>query len=163
MNPFGLPLTTLQNAIGGISPYGQQGFAAIPNHGAIAQQQQLQQLQQLALILASQGAIPQLYGQATPGQSPLQPNLSQNPLLAQQLALQAGSVYGQPQFVQPQYGQIGAPFGQQNALPFAQPGFAQAGFGQTGYPLAPQSWVGQQVPGQAIPFHLSQLAGRGLY
>jgi hypothetical protein len=81
-------------------------------------------------------------------------------MLAQQWALQAGSVYGQPQFGQPQYGQIGSLFGQQNASPFAQTPFAQTGFAQTGYPLAPQSWVGQQAPGQIHPYHLAQ---RGFY
>jgi len=187
-NPFGLPYTTLQTAInpgqfnpfagvaqtGGISPFGQQGYAGIPNYGAIAQQQQLQQLQQqlqqlqqLASILASQAAIPPA-GQMNPWQSQAQPNVFQNPLLgqnplvnpmlAQQLALQAGSIYGQPQ-----YGQIGSPFGQQNAPPFAQTPFAQTPFAQGGYPLAPQSWVGQQLPGQMHPHLLSQLAGRGLY
>jgi len=181
MNPFGLPYTTLQTAInpallnplagafqtGGVSPFGQQGYAGIPNYGAIAQQQQLQQiqqqmqqLQQLASILASQGAIaPQFgqaqFGQTVPWQSALQPNVFQNPLsgqgpllnpvLAQQLALQAASIYGQPQF-----GQVGSPFG-------------QAPFTQAGYPPAPQSWVGQQVPGPVHSHHLSQLAARGLY
>ncbi len=165
-NPFSSPFTALQTAInpaafnpqtnpfqnlqtgqtapfgqpGGISPFGQQGYAGIPNYAAIAQQQQqlqqqvqqqLQQLQQLASILASQGGIPQMFG------APHQPNPWQT---AQQLGLQPGSVYGQPQ-----YGQIG--------LPFAQ----------AGYPLAPQSWVGQQGPGQIHPHHLSQLAARGLY
>ena len=165
MNPFSLPnainpalLNPFAGAVqtGGISPFGQQGFAGIPNYGAIAQQQQLQQiqqqvqqLQQLASILASQGAIPQQFGQASPWQSPLQPNAFQNPqvnpVLAQQLALQAASIYGQPQFAQ---------------SPFAQ---AQSPFTQGGYPLAPQSWVGQQVPGQIHSHHLSQLAARGLY
>jgi hypothetical protein len=178
MNPFGLPYSP-QTAINpalvnpfagvgqtaGVSPFGQQGYGGIPNYGAIAQQQQqLQQLQQLASILASQGAIPQqLFGQTSPWQSPLQQNALQNPLLgqnpliaaslqnplfnpilAQQLALQAGS-YGQSQFVPTQYGQIGSPFA------------------QTGFPLAPQSWVGQQLPGQIHPHHLSQLAARGIF
>jgi hypothetical protein len=166
MNPFGLPYTQLQSAInpallnplagavqtGGISPFGQQGYAGIPNYGAIAQQlqqqqqlqqiqQQVQQLQQLASILASQGAIPQQFGLTNPWQNPLSgQNPLVNPILAQQLALQSGSIYGQPQF-----GQAGSPFA------------------QAGYPLAPQSWVGQQVPGQIHPHQLSQLAARGLY
>lgn len=174
INPFGLPYTTLQTAInpvqfnpfagvgqtGGISPFGQQAYAGIPNYGAIAQQQQLQQqlqqlqqlqqqqqLQQLASILASQGGIPQLLAQTTPWQTNVLQNPliaagfqnpMLNPLVAQQLALQSGSVYGQPQFGQ---------------VPFAQGGF----------PLAPQSWVGQQVPGQIHQHHLSQLSARGLY
>jgi len=150
---------------GGISPFGQQGYGGIPNYGAIAQpqqlqqlqqiQQQVQQLQQLASILAAQSGIPQPFGQTIPWQSPQQPNVFQNPLsgqsplvnpmLAQQLALQAASIYGQPQF-----GQAGSPF-------------AQSPFAQGGYPLAPQSWVGQQVPGPIHSHHLSQLAARGLY
>jgi hypothetical protein len=158
----------------------QQGYAGIPNYGAIAQQQQqLQQLQQLASILALQGAIPQLAGlspqinpfqnqpfQNQPWQNQQQPNIFQNPLLnpilAQQLALQA-SGYGQPQFAQPQYGQpqygqVGSVFGQQTGLPFGPGVFAQGG-----YPLAPQSWVGQPMAGQIHPHHLSHLAARGLY
>jgi hypothetical protein len=178
MNPFGLPYTQLQTAINPTLLNPQQGYAGIPNYGAIAQpqqlqqqqqqqlqqiQQQVQQLQQLASILASQGVVPQQFGQTIPWQSQLQPNVFQNPLLgqnplvnpilAQQLALQAGSIYGQPQF-----GQAGSPWGQQNVSPFAQSAFTPAG-----YSLAPQSWVGQQVPGQIHPHHLSQLAARGLY
>jgi len=175
-NPLANPWQTNPLQIGpqtgGISAFGTPGGA--PNYGAIAQQlqqqQQLQQLQQLASILASQGAIPQLFGvspQNNPWQNQQQPNVFQNPLVnpfvAQQLALQAGSVYGQPQYMQPQYGQLGSVFGQQSGSPFAQTPFNQAPFAQGGYQLAPQSWVGQQIPGQIHPHHLSQLAARGLY
>lgn len=142
-------------------PGAQQGYGAtpgvVPNYGVVAQQQQqLQQLQQLASILAAQtlaaqalsaqNPIPQMFGpaaQPTPWQNP-----PLNPVLAQQLAMQAVSQYAQPQI-----GQAGLPFGQ---TPFAQ----------FGYPLAPQSWVGQAGQfggGQIHPHHLSHLAARGLY
>jgi hypothetical protein len=180
-NPFGSPYTAFQPAInpasfnpfagpaqtGAISPFGQQGYPGIPNYGAIAQQQQLQQLQQLALLLASQGGIPQAFGMSPHGwQNPQvmqNPQFGQNPLfaqnpllnpvLAQQLALQAVSQYMQPQYGQPQYGQGGPgypQFGQPGALPYSQ----------QGYPLAPQSWVGQAG---IHPHHLAHLAARGIY
>jgi len=151
MNPFNSPYTSLQTAINptAFNPFVGVAQTGTPNYGAIAQQQQ--QLQQLASILASQGAIPQLAGvlsQNNPWQNPLV-----NPILAQQLALQAASAYAQPQF------------GQQYNSPFAQNPFAQ-----TGYQLAPQSWVGQagpfgaqQLPGQIHPLHLQHLAGRAIY
>jgi hypothetical protein len=157
MNPFNSPYTSLQTAINpaAINPFVGVAQTGVPNYGAIAQQQQLQQL---ASILASQGAIPQLAGvlsQNNPWQNPLV-----NPILAQQLALQAVSAYAQPQF-----GQLGSPFGQQYNSPFAQNPFAQ-----TGYQLAPQSWVGQAgpfgaqpLPGQIHPLHLQHLAGRAIY
>jgi hypothetical protein len=127
-----------------------------------------------------QGMVPQQIGispQVNPwqnqfiAQNPLVAALQNpllNPILAQQLALQAVSQqYAQPQLGQTQYGQLqqyGQPqFGQtwpvhtqfgQIGSPFGQTPYGQAGM-QTGYPLAPQSWVGQAG--------LSQLAGRGLY
>lgn len=184
ISPFNSPYTTPQTAVnpaafnpvagiaqnGGISPFGQQGYyGGNPNYALLAQQQQqlqqqLQQLQQLAAVLASQGAVPQIQGaspQSNPWQNPQQSNAFQNPafqnpliaaslqnplvnsILAQQLALQGAQVYGQPQFGQ-------APF-------------PQAPFVGVGYQLAPQSWVGQQIPGQIHPHHLQQLAARGLY
>jgi hypothetical protein len=161
INPFNVPYTSLQTAINptafnplaGLAQTGV-GQAGVPNYGAIAQQQQ--QLQQLASILASQGVIPQVPGISSQN-NPWQNQLV-NPILAQQLALQAASAYAQPQYGQ----QFGSPFGQQYGSPFAQNPFAQPG-----YQLAPQSWVGQagpfggqQLPGQIHPHHL---AGRGLY
>jgi hypothetical protein len=165
MNPFTAPYGSLQqtafNPQAAINPAAFNppvGVAqtGVPNYSAIAQQQQLQQL---AAILAAQGAIPQVFGgsaQNNPWQNPLV-----NPILAQQLAQQAASAYGQPP-----YAQIGPAFGQQNNLPFAQMPFAQ-----TGYQLAPQSWVGQAgpfggqpIPGQIHPHQLQHLlAARALY
>lgn len=147
-----------------ISPFvQQQGYGGIANYAAIAQQQQLQQelqrlqqiqqLQTLASILASQGMNPQMFGglqfnnpwqnnsfqnqpwqqQYGGPQNPLIAAALQNPILAQQLAQQQN------------------PFVQQNP------------FTQSPYQLAPQSWVGQQIPGQFSPHHLQHLTGRGIY
>jgi hypothetical protein len=180
MNPFTSPyagsiqpaINPLANPFAGvtqsISPFVQQAYGGVPNYAAIAQQQQLQQqqlqqqlqqqvqeiqrLQTLASILASQGANPQMLGlsqqnnpyqnqpfQNQPFQNQLwqtqQPNLLPNPLIAASL---------QNPLINPVLAQQLAQ--QQN--PFAQ----------TAFPLAPQSWVGQQFN----PHH-HQLAGRGIY
>jgi len=166
MSPFNSPwAASLQTAINptsvnpfagvaqtwGISPFTQpaftqQGYGAVPNYAAIAQQQQqiqqqlqqlqlqhLQQLQALASMLSAQGANPQVFGVS-------QPNVLQNPLIAASL---------QNPLVNPILAQ--------------QLAMQQNPFAQSGFPLAPQSWVGQQIPGQIYPHHLQQLAGRGIY
>jgi hypothetical protein len=207
MNPFGSPYTPTQTSIhpfpfnpvtfnpqgvqaqagigspfGQQNPFVQQGYAGVPNYGAIAQQQQ--HLQQLASLLASQlasqglahqGMIPQQQfgwpAQMVPlqnqilAQNPIAAAILQNPVLAQQLALQAVAQQSQPQIGQyqsgqnwPAYQQPGSVFGGQpgvqTGMSFGQIPYAQTGI-QSGYPLAPQSWVGQ--------VGLSQPGGRGLY
>lgn len=160
MSPFHSPLAaalqtainpTAGNPFGGVaqswgaspytqSPFTQQGYGGIPNYAAIAQQQQLQQqlqhlqqLQALASLISSQGANPQMYGGA-------QPNVLHNPLIAGGL----------------QNPLLNPILAQQLAMQQQNP------FAQTGFPLAPQSWVGQQIPGQ-IPHSLQQFGGRGIY
>lgn len=132
INPLGNPFAGVTQSV---SPFAQQAYGGVPNYAAIQQQLQQQQIQQqlqqqlqeiqrlqtLASILASQGANPQLAGlsqlnnpyQNQPWQTQQASGLLQNPLVNQLLAQQLAQ--------------------QQN--PFAQSGF----------PLAPQSWVGQQI------------------
>jgi hypothetical protein len=106
--------------------------------------------------LAQTGGIPQQLGPSIYGQNPVQSfvnpqqqlqqlQLAQlvanNPLLAASLLsnpLVAASLHAQPfgnqQFGQQQYPQIGQQIGQLSSP-----------FGQIGYPMAPQSWIGQGI------------------
>jgi len=137
---------------GGISQLGQPAYGGLQSQSGISPQQL-----QLASVLASQAAIPQLLGVppiAAAFNNPVLHAVLQNPVLAaalqnqltvalQQIAQQAGSQYGP---------QAGSPFGQQPGSPWGQQQQIGSPFGQ-GLPLAPQSWVGQNgILGGGQPF-----------
>jgi hypothetical protein len=136
---------TTINPITGVPQTGQQGYGLHPAQNFINPQQ-------LQLALASQAAIPQLFGispLAAGLQNPMVAALLSNPLIAAGIQSQFGQ--------QPQFGQFGgSPFGQ---------GGPVAG---NGYPLAPQSWVGQagqlggQAYGQIHPLVAAHLTARAL-
>lgn len=176
-NPFGSPLAALQTTINPFNPIGinplAMGGLTLGQQNPFGQQNPLLGLQHPGYGGNPYAAAPQLQyiasilaAQANPWQNqitqnPLTAAILQNPVLAQQIALQAAQTYLQPQstqspYGQPQYGQswpMQQQFGQQTGTPFGQSSYGPQ-FGQ-GYQLAPQSWVGQPGP--------SQFGGRGLY
>ncbi|HWD98827.1 MAG TPA: hypothetical protein VG345_07310 [Bryobacteraceae bacterium] len=169
VNPLAaIAQTGVGNPFAQQNPFGmQQGYGSIPNYAAA------QQLQQLASILAAQQGLQQQQPFGIPAQgNPMQHQqaaqnqivaaILQNPVLAQQLALQAvAQQYGQQQIGQNPYGQNwGMPqIGQQSGPQFGQNPYGlagiQTGLGQSAFQLAPQSWVGQTG--------LPQFGGRGIY
>jgi len=153
-NPFASPYTAFQTTVNpytvnpiGFNPLHQHGHGMMPNYAAI------QQLQQIAATLAQQALGQQgnpWQQQQALTQNPIVAAILQNPVLAQQLALQAiQQHYGQPQAGQMQFGQT---------WPMQQ----QFGLGQPGYQLAPQSWVGQQGFGQQ-GLGQPQFGARGIF
>jgi hypothetical protein len=154
MNPLaatlGLPLPTA-----GIPQLGQTGYAGIPNYGSIHPQQL-----QLASLLASQAAIPQLLGlvphQATNWQNPYQapafqsPWITaglQNPLLTAGLQNPLFTVGLHNPLLNPILAQqlLGPQFGLQPYSPYQQIGPFGSPFGQQGSPYQQVSPFGQQV------------------
>jgi hypothetical protein len=164
INPLAAALGVTSNPVtGGIPQAGQSSYPGYPTQGGINPQQL-----QLASLLASQAAIPQLLGispwatglanpllaAALHNNNPLLTAILQNPQLnpilaasshsmGSQFGYQPNSIYGQ-QFGSPfgqggsPYGQIGSPYGQQTGSPYGQ---------QTGSPYGQQtgSPYGQQT------------------